>query len=103
MKREENIIFNVYDKNDDLVFSGTTNEDGELKFELPYGEYTIKQINTTEGYNKADDYKLVVGEDNNISQTIIFNDFKVVVPNAGINFGLLRRSMSWSRLYYLLY
>lgn len=84
MKREKDIVFNVYDKNNELVFTGITDSNGELTFELPYGEYTIKQVNTTNGYKKADDYKLVVGEDNNVSETIVFNDFKVEVPNAGI-------------------
>ena len=85
MKREKNITFNVYNKNNELVTYGITDENGEIEFELPYGEYTIKQMNTTDGYKKADDYKLIINEDNNVGETIVLNDFKVIVPNAGIN------------------
>ena len=99
MKREEGIVFNVYDNNNELVITGITDENGELTFELPYGEYTIKQMNTTDGYKKADDYKLVVDSNNNISDTIVFNDFKVKVPNAGT--GGIFTWLIWSRLRYL--
>ena len=85
MKREKGIIFNIYDKNEELVYSGETDENGAIMVDLPYGEYVIKQVNSTPGYKKIDDYKLIVGKDNSISETIVFNDFKVVVPNAGIN------------------
>ena len=99
MKREKGIVFNVYDKNDDFVLTGITDENGELTFELPYGEYVIKQMNTTEGYKKTDDYKLVVNSNNNISETIVFNDFKVKVPNAGTRW--LFAWLIWAKPFYL--
>lgn len=102
MKREKGIVFNVYDKNDELVTTAITDDNGEIVFELPYGEYTIRQVNTTDGYMKADDYKLIVGENNNISETIVFNDFKVEVPNAGLGTNFLSwRPLVWSRLFFL--
>ena len=99
MKREKGIVFNVYDKNDDFVLTGITDEKGELTFELPYGEYVIRQMNTTEGYKKTDDYKLVVNSNNNISETIVFNDFKVKVPNAGTRW--LFAWLIWAKPFYL--
>ena len=110
MRREKNIVFNVYDKNNTLVFSGITDSNGEITFELPYGEYTIKQMNTTDGYKKTDDYHLVIDENNNLSETIVFNDFKVVVPNAGVYTGVIHkvikslfRSALCTRLFCFLY
>ncbi len=103
MLREKDITFNIYDKNEDLVFTGTTDDNGELKLELPYGEYIIRQVNTTEGYTKIDDYKLIIGKDNNISETIVFNDFKVVVPNAGVGINMLIKRLICLKLFSFLY
>ena len=103
MQREKDITFNIYDKNEELVFTGTTDENGEIKLELPYGEYIIRQVNTTEGYTKIDDYKLVIGKDNNVSETIVFNDFKVIVPNAGVGMNNLILRLICLRLFSFLY
>lgn len=62
---EPNITFNIYNKDNKLYKSLTTNENGYLEFYLPYGTYTIKQENTTPGYSKIEDIKLKIDENSN--------------------------------------
>ena len=66
LKREPGIIFNIYDNNNNLFTSVKTTETGPDKVVLPYGKYTIKQENTTYGYDKVKDIKLSVDEESNI-------------------------------------
>ena len=61
-KVEPNIEFGLYDKNDNLISTYVTNKSGYIKFELPYGRYTLKQLNTTENYDKVEDIKVIVDE-----------------------------------------
>ena len=66
-KREPNITFEIYDKNMNLYKSITTTETGPDIVTLPYGIYTIKQLNTTYGYEKVNDIDLKVDENSNTS------------------------------------
>ena len=59
---EENITFEVYDKDNNLINSLTTDKDGYMSIVLPYGTYTLKQITTTEGYEKIKDYQITINE-----------------------------------------
>ena len=68
---EPNITFNIYNKKNELYKTVTTDNKGYTEFELPYGTYTIKQLNTTNGYNKVDDIKLTIDE--NSEKTIRYN------------------------------
>ena len=61
--REENIKFEVYDSNNNLYQNIITTKYGPDIITLPYGEYTIKQINTTEGYEKVNDIKIKVDKE----------------------------------------
>lgn len=57
---ESGITFEIYDRDNKLIDSITTDEDGYATVTLPYGSYTFKQINTTEGYYKVDDFKVTI-------------------------------------------
>lgn len=59
---EEGVIFEVYDKNNNLIKSLTTDKDGYMSIVLPYGTYTLKQITTPEGYEKIKDYHITIDE-----------------------------------------
>lgn len=59
---EEGVIFEVYDKNNNLVSNLTTDKDGYMSIVLPYGTYTLKQITTPEGYEKIKDYHITIDE-----------------------------------------
>lgn len=84
MKKEKNIVFIVYDKEGNNVFTGATNEDGIIELMLPFGSYTLEQVNTTDGYEKVEKYDFTINEDNSVSYDIVLNDLKIEVPNASV-------------------
>ena len=51
---------------------------------LPYGKYTIKQVNTTTNYDKVDDITIIVDERSNVSITLPLYDIEIDVPDAYI-------------------
>lgn len=59
---EENIIFEFYDKNNKMVAQVTTNKDGYATLNLHYGTYTGKQITTTPGHEKVEDFTITINE-----------------------------------------
>ena len=81
---EANISFSVYDKNNKLVATMTTDETGKASITLPYGEYKIVQDNTTPGYHKVNDFSINVID--NIPENIILTDYKIKVPNTNSTF-----------------
>ena len=64
-EREANINFNIYDNKSNLYTTITTTKTGLNQVILPYGTYTIKQENTTYGYEKVPDIKLNIDESSN--------------------------------------
>ena len=62
MKGEPNITFEIYNKDKELINTITTDENGLASVELPYGHYTIKQKNTTEGYSKIEPFKIFINK-----------------------------------------
>ena len=85
MKKEKDIVFIIYDKDGNNIFTGATNEDGIIEVMLPYGNYSLEQVNTTEGYEKVDKYNFTINEDNSVSYDIVLNDYKIEVPNASMS------------------
>lgn len=76
-KVESNIIFMIYDSDNNLYSEVTTDENGIVEVELPYGIYTFKQKNTTDGYNKVEDFKVEVKEENDNVIEYYLYDLKV--------------------------
>lgn len=68
LKPEVNIQFGIYDSNNNLVKTITTDEQGYAKTSLVYGTYTVKQLNTTDGHEKVKDFTIVI---NNESPKIV--------------------------------
>lgn len=96
---EQNVEFGIYDKNNKLVLKKTTDKDGKIYFTLPYGSYTLRQLTTTKGYEKIEDYNFEikdVGEKVNkiFSNAKITSKIKIIkvdendqrVKKAGIKF-----------------
>ncbi len=48
--KEEGAVFEIYNSNNDLIDTLTTNEEGIISTYLPYGNYKIKQIKGKDGY-----------------------------------------------------
>ena len=85
--REENITFNIFDNNNKLYESITTTRTGPDIVSLPFGTYTIKQENTTYGYEKVNDIILNINEDNNttIKYTLLDKKIKSKINITTIN------------------
>lgn len=62
-KLEEGISFEIYNKNGDLVDTLTTNDLGEINYELSYGTYIFHQLNSTKNYRCVDDFEINVNMD----------------------------------------
>ncbi len=76
MLTEPNITFEIYNHNNNLVKSITTDQNGLAKITLPYGHYKIEQANTTEGYTKIEPFEIFINDiDKDYYYTI--NDYKI--------------------------
>lgn len=78
-QNEAFITFDIYDEDNKKVASITTDENGEAEITLPYGTYYIKQVNSTAGYHKVTDFKIVV--ENTEPEIYNLTDYKIKVPN----------------------
>ncbi|MDA1680633.1 SpaA isopeptide-forming pilin-related protein [Bacillus cereus group sp. TH152-1LC] len=82
-ENDENIVlkdakFDVIDKENHVVATVTTNEDGiaEVK-DLPFGDYFVKEISAPEGYIKVDTPVKVTIDNTNIIEFVMKNTKKV--------------------------
>lgn len=80
---EAHITFSIYDKNNKKITTITTDNNGKAEIILPYGTYTISQENTTEGYQKIENFTITVKDTKD--EIITLTDYKVPVPNTSIN------------------
>lgn len=87
LKAEPNISFDIINSNYEKIKTITTNDLGIANITLPYGTYTLKQINTTEGYNKIEDITITI--DNTENEVIELKDLRIEVPNTSTNNYLL--------------
>ncbi|MBR4262252.1 MAG: Cys-Gln thioester bond-forming surface protein [Bacilli bacterium] len=78
---EKGITFVIYDSNNNKYGEVTTDENGIIEIELPYGKYLFRQKNTTEGYKKVDDFNIEVKEESNNIFEYYLNDIKVPDTN----------------------
>ena len=88
-KAEPNVTFNIYNKNNDLVTTVTTDNNGYAELILPYGRYKAKQLNSKDGYYRVEDFFIdILSSDN-----LIYNltDYKIKVPNTNSNNKFLDR------------
>ncbi len=76
---EKNITFEIYNKDNQLINTIETNELGIAEIILPYGNYQIKQLNTTTGYQKIEPF--IINITNNDEEIIKLTDYKIKVPN----------------------
>lgn len=74
---EEKIEFEVCDKNNNIIKTLTTDKDGYMSTVLPYGTYTLRQVTTTEGYEKIKDYQIKIDEYDERPIYKIFTDSEI--------------------------
>lgn len=73
MVPEEGITFDVYDIDNILIGSYTTDDNGKVFFDLVYGTYLIKQRNSPEGINKVEDFVVIIDKDNVKKEYVLVN------------------------------
>ncbi len=102
MEPEPGVKFAFIDKNGKTVQEVTTDKEGKLSVELPYGTYIVKQLTTIPGHKKVDDYTLEVKKSETINKVLanaeitaklrvvkIDSETKKVIKRAGIKFKIL--------------
>ncbi len=78
---ESGAVFEVYDKNNNLVGTYTTLADGSISFELVYGKYRIHQIKGMEGYDVVSDFEIEVLDSEDLTLTLYDNMKPLDVPD----------------------
>ncbi len=93
---ETNIQFEIINSNNEVIETVETNEQGEVEITLPYGTYTIKQVNTTEGYQMIEPFQIIIS--NQEEETITLYDYKIPVPNTKKERNLLEIIIQFIRM-----
>ena len=73
MTPEIGIEFGIYKNKNEEVKHLTTDNQGNFKFNLPYGTYTVKQLTNTHGHEKVDDFTIEVNEVGQVVKKTIAN------------------------------
>lgn len=93
LQPEKNIKFNIYNKKKELIDTIKTNNAGIAEIILPYGEYIIEQINTTEGYTKVENKTINVANEKNILLNL--ENYKIKVPNTNTEYTIFDKILSF--------
>ena len=80
--QEKDIGFSIIDSNNEIIKTIITNEDGLAEITLPYGKYTISQVNSTEGYSKIEPFTIEVTDQDPLK--IDLKDLRIPVPDTHI-------------------
>ena len=100
MTPEANITFAILNNNNEVIKKVITDENGMLSITLPFGSYILRQLNSTSGYEVANDYSFSIDKDGKEIRKIISNaeitaklkvikidkDTGEVIKRAGIKF-----------------
>lgn len=73
MEPEPNIKFGIYNNNNEIVKELITDNQGAIKFELPYGTYTVKQLTTSLDHEKVEDFQIEVKETGEVVSKVLAN------------------------------
>ena len=73
---EPDVKFAFYDKNGNLVQEVTTNKDGKLSVELPYGTYKVVQLTTSMGHQKLEDFTIEVRKTETINKVFANSELR---------------------------
>lgn len=73
-EKEANISFDIYDEDNVLIKTITTDENGEASITLPYGKYVIKQVNSTKNYDMSSNQEIEIKEDIKEDMNITIKD-----------------------------
>ena len=76
---ESNVVFQILNNKGEVVKEIVTDTLGTATIELPYGTYKVKQINTSDGYKKIEDFEIIIDE--NTEKEIEYFLYDLKVPN----------------------
>lgn len=84
---EEGVIFEIYNKDGSFYDDIVTDKDGVGAVDVPYGEYIIKQKNSSYGYKKVEDFSVDARKKQNapISYTLLDEMIKTNLVINAIN------------------
>ena len=80
-KSEGKATFAIYDSNNKLIRTITTDEEGKAELILSYGTYTFKQTSTKDGYHKVKDFKVVISDKDTDKLEFDLFDYEIQVPD----------------------
>ncbi len=105
LKPEANVEFAIYNEQGQLITKTTTDQEGKMFFELPYGNYILRQITDTLNCEKLTDYHFKATQKETITQVfaddIITARLKVikydletgrVIPLSGVKFKIFDKN-----------
>lgn len=83
----EGVTIGVYDLEGNLIYSGVTDENGDIEFIVEYGSYYFQEIATLEEFELSDEKVYFdVTEDGEYIQKTLVNELKEIeVPNTSSN------------------
>ena len=74
---EVGVKFVFIDRNGNTVQELTTDNEGKISVELPFGTYTVRQLTATQGHEKVEDYTIKDKDGNNVSA----GEKRIYAPN----------------------
>lgn len=74
---EENAEFEVYNNKEELIKTITTDKQGKVEIELPYGTYKIIQIKGKKNYELSKPFTVTISETSDTEQTITLKNEEI--------------------------
>ncbi|MBP3635728.1 MAG: Cys-Gln thioester bond-forming surface protein [Bacilli bacterium] len=85
----KNVEINVYDSDNKIVYSGKTDENGEVIIkDLPYGKYYIKQVKVPSGYILNEEEYTFYVNDSTCNGAINVTNDKTIMPVTSMGFSI---------------
>lgn len=81
------VIIGIYDLENNLVYKGITNDEGNIEIEAEYGSYYFQEISTIDGYELSDEkvYFDITEDGELIQRTLVNKMNEIEVPNTSAN------------------
>ena len=85
---EVNAVFEIYNLENELIQTITTDETGKATLTLPYGHYIIKQISGADGYQFVEPFEIFINEEQSEYVYKLYDEKieteEIPVPNTGL-------------------
>ena len=82
---EAGASFDIYDMNNNYIKSITTDTDGKAQVILSFGKYKFRQTKSKDGYQKVNDFDVIVSNSNDDKLLFELYDYEIEVPNTYSN------------------